>query len=209
MDAADWDARYAGSDLVWSAGPNMFVTELFSGMPCGRVLDVAAGEGRNAIWLAEQGWQVTATDFSTVAVDRMRTIAAQRLDANATGRFTAVLADAAAGAPGVPGSYDAVLFCYLHLPAGQWRAALAAGVEAAAPGAAIVIIAHALRNLTEGVGGPQDPEVLLDPADVVASAQGLPVMAEVVEMRRREVPTEVGHQLALDTVVVLRRLPAG
>ena len=56
MDAADWDARYAGSDLVWSAAPNVWVRELTSRMPSGRALDVAAGEGRNALWLVEQGW---------------------------------------------------------------------------------------------------------------------------------------------------------
>ena len=56
MEAADWDARYAATDLVWSAAPNVWVEELVSGMPPGRALDIAAGEGRNALWLVEQGW---------------------------------------------------------------------------------------------------------------------------------------------------------
>ena len=58
MEAADWDARYAATDLVWSAAPNVWVEELVSGMPPGRALDIAAGEGRNALWLVEQGWEV-------------------------------------------------------------------------------------------------------------------------------------------------------
>ena len=64
MDAAGWDARYAGADLVWSAGPNVWVRELCTPMPPGLALDVAAGEGRNALWLVEQGWTVVAADFS-------------------------------------------------------------------------------------------------------------------------------------------------
>ena len=60
MDAGEWDARYRDSELVWSAGPNQFVEECCADLPPGRAIDLAAGEGRNAIWLAEQGWDATA-----------------------------------------------------------------------------------------------------------------------------------------------------
>ena len=72
MNSEQWDQRYAGEELVWSAGPNIFVAGICAELAPGRVLDLAAGEGRNALWLAERGWQVTAVDFSQVAVDRMR-----------------------------------------------------------------------------------------------------------------------------------------
>ena len=72
MDAKDWDERYAATELVWSAEPNRFVAELVSPLTPGTAVDIAAGEGRNAIWLAQQGWTVTATDYSSVAVERMR-----------------------------------------------------------------------------------------------------------------------------------------
>src|SRR5690242_10217857 len=74
MKRDEWDARYAAVELVWSAGPNQFlVAELAeAGLSPGRALDVACGEGRNAIWLAAQGWQVTAADFSRVAIDKAR-----------------------------------------------------------------------------------------------------------------------------------------
>ncbi|MEL0282956.1 MAG: SAM-dependent methyltransferase, partial [Ilumatobacter sp.] len=62
MDAAGWDERYAGTDLVWSAGPNVFIEEICAGLEPGSALDLAAGEGRNAVWLAERGWDVTAVD---------------------------------------------------------------------------------------------------------------------------------------------------
>ena len=60
MDAAGWDARYATTDLVWSAEPNRWVVETFEARPPGRGLDLGAGEGRNTLWLAERGWDVTA-----------------------------------------------------------------------------------------------------------------------------------------------------
>ena len=68
MDSAAWDARYAAQELVWSAEPNRFVVEELSDLPPGRALDVAAGEGRNAIWLASRGWRVTALCLRRVGV---------------------------------------------------------------------------------------------------------------------------------------------
>ena len=200
MDSAAWDDRYAASDLVWSAEPNVWVRELCARMPPGRALDSAAGEGRNALWLAEQGWAVTATDFSPVAVTRIGELADRRLDGDARGRLEAVVADATEGPPGT--AYDLVVLSYLHLPQDAWTRALAAAVEATVPGGAVVVVAHARRNLTEGVGGPQDAEILLDPDDLVRSASGLPVDVELAEIREREVLG--APRPALDTAALLR-----
>ncbi|GAA4399345.1 class I SAM-dependent methyltransferase [Fodinibacter luteus] len=208
MDASAWDARYAAADLVWSAEPNVWVREVCGPLPPGRALDVAAGEGRNALWLVEQGWRVLATDYSPVAVARMVDIADRRLGARRA-ELTARVADATLPPPVVDGTApggtasDLVLLVYLHLPREEWRAALAAAVGAAAPGGVVLVVAHALRNLHEGVGGPQDPAVLLDPGDVVASAAGLPVDVDLAELRER--PVEGADRPALDTVVLFRR----
>ena len=75
MDAEAWNDRYRDTDLVWSAGPNQFVQEEVADLPPGRAVDLAAGEGRNAIWLARQGWEVTAVDFSQAGLDKGRTLA--------------------------------------------------------------------------------------------------------------------------------------
>lgn len=75
MDAEAWDERYRDAELVWSVGRNRCLVEETVGMPPGRALDVACGEGRNALWLAEQGWLVTATDFSPVGIDKAGTLA--------------------------------------------------------------------------------------------------------------------------------------
>ena len=203
MDAGSWDARYSGADLVWSAGPNVWVRELCAPMPPGRALDVAAGEGRNALWLVEQGWTAVAADFSPVGVERMTQIADRRL-AERRSAFTAVVADATEPPPSaVGGDFDLVLISYLHLPRPQWGAALAAAVGACAVGGTVLVIAHALRNLGEGVGGPQDATILLDPEDVIASAAELPVDVELAQLRERDV--EGADRPALDTVVLFRR----
>ena len=76
MDANAWNERYAASELVWSAEPNRFVAEIIGPMEPGSAVDIAAGEGRNAIWLVEQGWTVLATDYSEVAISRLRDRAA-------------------------------------------------------------------------------------------------------------------------------------
>ncbi len=220
MDAGAWDARYAGAELVWSAGPNVWVRELCAPMPPGVALDVAAGEGRNALWLVEQGWSVVAADFSSVGVARMNEIADRRL-AQRRSAFAAVVADATQPAPrppsdllvdsgtahgsdtGTGGDYDLVLISYLHLPRNDWGEALAGAVRATVVGGAVLVVAHAVRNLTEGVGGPQDATILLDPEDVIASAAELPVDVEVAQLRRRDV--EGSDRPALDTVVLFRK----
>lgn len=204
MKASDWDERYAAHDLVWSAEPNRFVAEIIGPMTPGHALDVAAGEGRNAIWMVQQGWTVVAADYSTVAVERMRSLAAERLGDDLT-RLTPLVADATQPAPGGPAAYDLALLSYLQLPAPEWRQALREAVEAVRPGGRVVVVGHAGRNLAEGWGGPGDRSVLYDPDEVLERADGLPVTVEQSGIRERPVDTDEGERVALDTVVVLRR----
>ena len=78
MQREDWDRRYSGRELIWTAEPNRFLVAETSDLPPGRALDVACGEGRNAIWLAERGWRVTGVDFSEVALAKAARLAASR-----------------------------------------------------------------------------------------------------------------------------------
>src|SRR5215217_820572 len=139
VDAKTWDDRYAAHDLVWSVEPNRFVAEIIGPLTPGHAVDLAAGEGRNAIWMVEQGWTVLASDYSTVAVERMRSLAADRLGAD-VGRLTPVVADATQPMPGATAAYDLALLCYLQLPADEWALALRSAVEALRPGGRVVVI---------------------------------------------------------------------
>lgn len=162
MDAASWDDRYAGSELVWSAEPNRFVEAETASLAPGRALDVAAGEGRNAIWLAQQGWTVSAVDFSQVGLEKGEH-AAQALGVG--GRVEWICADVRAWSP--PASaYDLVVVAYLHLVAEDLAKVVTRAAAGLRPGGRLVGVGHDLVNLRGGVGGPQDPAVLWTPGEL-------------------------------------------
>ena len=199
MDAADWDARYSGSELVWGAEPNRFVAAELAGLPPGRALDLACGEGRNAIWLAANGWTVVGTDFSAAAVDRAAQLATA---AGVPDRAEFVVADVLTDT--VSGTFDAVVVAYLHLVAPQRRRALGIAARHLAEGGRLVVVGHDSRNLTEGVGGPQDAAVLFTPEDVVADVTEALGDGWTVDKAER-VFREVGEKVAIDALVVGRR----
>ena len=202
MDSRDWDARYAEADLVWSAEPNVFVVETTADLRPGRALDVAAGEGRNALWLADRGWDVTIVDFSAVAVGR-----AEQLWASRTlhrGSLTGQVGDATEG-PWPSADFDLVVIAYLHLPLPQRRSVLLHSARAVAPGGHLVVVAHHTDNLTEGYGGPQNPSLLYAPTDVVADLEGTGMAVVRSEAVTRPVDTDDGPRQAMDALVVMAR----
>jgi SAM-dependent methyltransferase len=202
MDSGDWDSRYAAStELMWSAEPNRFVVDELAGLPAGRALDLAAGEGRNAIWLAQRGWRVTAVDFSAVAIGRGTELAVQRGI-----ELTWTVADLRRYAP-PPAAFDAVLVVYLHIPADDRATVLRRAADALAPGGTLLIVGHDRENLTRGVGGPQVPALLYTPEEIAAELGGL--LVERAETARRPVSHEGRMVEALDTVVVARRSGRG
>lgn len=87
MNSRDWDERYTASELVWGAEPNRWVVRELAGLTPGRALDLAAGEGRNSIWLARQGWRVTGLDFSAAGLRRAARLTAG-LPAEVAARLT-------------------------------------------------------------------------------------------------------------------------
>lgn len=197
-----WDERYAASDRVWSANPNAEVERIVGGWKPdrgsqggrgGRALDLGAGEGRHAVWLASLGWRVTAVDFSAVGLGKGEAAASGR-----GLRVDWVVADARSWQPPDGTLYDLVLVAYLHLP----EDVLSRATRWLAPGGAFVVVGHALRNLTDGVGGPSDPALLHTVEELRAASAGLSV--ERCEEFVR--PTDGGD--AIDAVLVARR-PAG
>ena len=198
MDAEEWDTRYRTSELIWTAEPNRFVVEVLEGTTPGAGVDLACGEGRNAVWLAEQGWTMTGADFSGEALAKAAALSGARgVD------VTLVQADAVTWTP--PAGQDLVLVAYLHLPAPARAAALSQAVDACRSGGQVVVVGHARANLEGGYGGPQDPAILLEPHAVAADlrAAGAEVLrAEDVE---RPVSTDDGPRTAIDTLVLARR----
>jgi SAM-dependent methyltransferase len=162
MDAAGWDERYRGSELVWKAEPNRLVEDELGGLePTGGAVDLAAGEGRNAVWLAERGWEVDAVDFSAVALEK-----ADRLAADRGVRLRTVRADLTAWAS-AEAAYDLALIAYLHLPWPEMSQVLPKAATAVREGGTLLLVGHDVANPEHGYGGPQDPRVLYT-ADRVA-----------------------------------------
>ena len=170
MDARGWDERYAAADLVWSATPNRFVEAELSQLPPGRALDVAAGEGRNALWLAGLGWQVTAVDFSLVGLDKGRELQ-ERHERGRDLHVDWVHADVLTYDPG-PVPFDLALVAYLQLSADERRTAVRRAFGALRAGGTFFLVAHDATNLSEGTGGPQDPAVLYTAEEVLGDLDG-------------------------------------
>lgn len=203
MDTHAWDERYAGADPVWSLDPNQFVVSELAGLVPGPrgALDLACGEGRNAIWLARQGWTVTATDFSQQGIERGRALAGDL-------PITWEVGDALTMP--LP-TVDLVVIAYLQLPAEQRRAAVRRAFEALAPGGTLLVVAHDSTNLDEGTGGPQSPTVLFTAEDVLADLDGLTLEVDRAERVARRVARADEHGgterlTAWDALVRLRRV---
>ena len=190
MDEAFWDERYAGADLVWTADANRFVLQECDALSPGTALDLACGEGRNAVWLATKGWSVTAVDWSSVGLAKGAGLA-RSAGVDVEWLHADVLSWEARRV------YDLVLLIYLQLPPAQRRAALRKAGDVTAQGGSVLVVAHDLTNLPGGVGGPQSPEVLWT-VEEVALPGFSPVRGEVA--RRPTAGCD-----ALDTVVRLIR----
>jgi len=201
MDRQAWNERYRSRDLVWSAEPNGTFAEEARSLPVGRALDLAAGEGRNAVWLAERGWAVTAVDFSDVALAK-----AARMAAAASVDLTTVVEDLATYRPPAR-SFDLVAVIYLQLPSSLRSRVYRRAAEAVAAGGTLVVLGHDTTNLVHGYGGPSDVDVLFSPDDVRADVDGTGLTVEKAVRVERRVDTSDGERTAIDALVTARRAP--
>jgi SAM-dependent methyltransferase len=205
INSSEWDERYSGTDLVWSATPNQWVERLTADLPVGRALDLAGGEGRNALWLAGRGWQATVVDFSQVALDRVRVLAAKRFGAGDQ-RVNMLRADVRTYQP-TPGSFDLVLLVYLQVPADDRRTVVRSAASAVAPGGRLLVVAHDSKNMVGGFGGPQDAGLLYTAEDVAADLVGTGLAIECSEAVVRTVVTDDGPRDAIDVVLMAVNAP--
>lgn len=194
-DSATWTERYAAAAMVWDTTPNQFVVATCEHLTPGRALDLGAGEGRNAIWLAGRGWKVTAVDFASIAVGRIASHAALQ-----SVRLDAIVANALNYHP-APNSVDLALLCYLQLPVGQLRKAISNAVSGLDVGGRLVVVAHDESNLPNGIGGPKDPDRLTNPETVAKIATELGLSVKRAEVVQREVRSDDGLRIAMDHVV--------
>lgn len=192
-----WNERYRERGALWGTAPNEFVVDRLSAVaPC-RALDLGAGQGRNAIWLAQQGHLVTAVDVSDVAMAQGSQIAAQ-----AGVEVDFVAADLETWEPS-PEEFDLVLLAYLQAPEQARRALHAKAARALAPDGLVVVVAHHVDNLEHGFGGPPMKEVLFDEEGLADDFADLEVIENSRVIRHVAKDGEVGD--AIDIVFMARR----
>ena len=199
MDHGSWNSRYRGRELVWTASPNQFLVAEVASLVPGRALDLGCGEGRNSVWLAEQGWTVTAVDFSEVGISKGREMASKR------GVEVAWVVEDLNRYEPAEQAFDLVIDFYIHIPPDERKALVHKAAQAVAPGGTLLVVGHDLTNLKDGYGGPQDPALLFTPEDVGAA---LSVLKVVTSTRvTRTVENEAGRFEAIDTLVRAERSP--
>lgn len=197
-----WDARYSESERIWSGNPNPRLVEHVSGMPPGDALDVGAGEGADAVWLATQGWHVTALDVSPVALART---AAHAADAGVGDRVTTLQHDLLSGST-VPGTYDLVSAQFWHPPTDRFDELFRALGAAVRPGGFLLVVGHHPADLATGLrSGHGHPELLFTPDRVVAALDASAWEIRYADAPTREVAGEDGPVIVTDSVVLARR----
>lgn len=154
MDQQEWNEYYENTDEVWAEPDSDLIAEV-EGLPAGRALDLGAGEGINSIWLAEQGWQVKAVDFSTTAVTKIERAARQR---NLPIRVQ--VADILTYQSEI--EYDLVIICYIPLPPEERAQLLMNAASSVAPNSTFLFIGFPNGDAFGGDNGHEDSETSPD-----------------------------------------------
>ncbi|GIH15631.1 bifunctional NAD(P)/FAD-dependent oxidoreductase/class I SAM-dependent methyltransferase [Rugosimonospora africana] len=204
FQADAWEQRYSERPAVWSGNPNPQLVAEAAGLAPGRALDVGCGEGADAVWLAEHGWQVTALDISTVALKRAAAHAAaagprvaDRIEWTHADLFEAPLDE---------GAYDLVSSQFMH-PPGEARETLFGRLAAAvAPGGTLLIVGHHPHDLRTSAHRMHFPDLMFTAGQVAAALD--PAAWDVVtsESRPRATTDPEGRETTIyDAVLVARR----
>jgi SAM-dependent methyltransferase len=197
---AQWDEMYASLEQVWSGRPNAALVTEVSGLQPGRALDVGCGEGADAVWLAGQGWRVTALDVSQVALERAELRARQ---ARAQVEWVhAGLVDARLPAD----AFDLVSAQYPALLRSAGHDAERSLIAAVAPRGLLLVVHHADVDVQEAKTHGFDPADYVSPADV-AALLGDDWQVQLDERRPRDAPDGAGSHHTHDVVLRAQRLP--
>lgn len=193
MSREKWNRRYREWERLWRPEPSRELEALVEERGPGRALDLAAGEGRNALYLAQEGWEVTAVDFSEVAVERGRELT-EELSLSVDWQ----VADLTEYEPS-RGAFDLVSLFYLQIPWSEMVRIVGSAAQAVRPGGTFLLVGHDRTNIIDGVGGPQDPDVLYTPEEITPLLQGFRI--ERAEQTRNPVDHGPEEGTQIDCVV--------
>jgi len=188
MDKAYWDSKYSVDEYIYTKDVNRFVKEHLSDLAPGKMIDLAGGEGRNTVFFAERSWQAENIDLSSVGLEKCEKLAAEKnvselvFTTNASAlNFESKLAPV-----------DLGVVAYLQIPRPELAVAIERLVENLKPGGVFFGVWHALENLKDGFGGPQNPEVLPSESSMKTLLSSLPLEITFVTNRDGQVQTKEG-----------------
>lgn len=203
-DQDTWEERYRSKPKVWSGRPNAQLVAEVSGLTPGRVLDVGCGEGSDAIWLAERGWQVTAVDISTTALQRAADHAAAAGE-DVAGRIQWNQMDLRHESPAEQ-AYDLVSSHFMHVPSEIRRDLYARLAAAVAPGGVLLIVGHHPLDLRTSAHRMHFPDMMFTPEQLVADLHPARWQIVTAQTRPRSTVDHDGNATTIhDTVLVARR----
>ena len=198
---AAWEERYRARAAIWSGRPNAQLVAEAAELPPGTALDVGSGEGADAIWLAERGWQVTAADISTVAIERARGHAEA---AGVAGRIEWAHTDITAWAP-PEGRFDLVSAHFMHLPEARRRALHDRLAAAVAPGGTLLIVGHHPLDLQTTMPRMDLPGLLFTAEEIAAGLDPGEWEVQVTDARPRPATDPEGREVTIHDAVLRAR----
>lgn len=202
MDAAYWDAKYDTDDFIYTKIENRFVKEFCQKLAPGKAIDLAGGEGRNAVWLATLGWTVENIDISAKALAKSAKFAAE---SGVTDRCTETLATTE-GFEAKTAPVDLALVGYLQIEMPALAQSIAQVAKCLKLGGILVGVWHARENLDGGFGGPQNPLVLPTAAELVVMAEQAGLEVDVCENRDGQIQNRDGLKPSVTVVLKARRV---
>lgn len=196
-DEQAWDERYRGRTHTWSGNPNPVLVAEVTDLPPGSALDVGAGEGADACWLAERGWRVTGADISSVGLEHAAAQAKAR-DLDVAWLHADLSREPA------PGTYDLVASHFVHLPLDRRPTLFDHLAAAVAPGGVLLVVGHDPSDAQTTVPRPNLHEAAW-PADEVVAALGSGWSVQVAEARPRATTDPDGREVTVHDAVVRAR----
>jgi SAM-dependent methyltransferase len=192
-----WNERYSQAEYVYGKNPNDFLVEVVQQIPKGRVLCLADGEGRNGVYLAQQGCQVTAVDASPVGLEKARKLSAERSVAIET-----IVADLAEF-PVQPDAWDAIVSIFCHLPPTIRAHVHQQVVTGLRSGGVFVLEAYTPRQLAFKTGGPPTADLTMELATLQQELDGLKFNhAKELERDIQEGRFHQGHSAVVQVLAV-------
>ncbi|MFH1027080.1 MAG: class I SAM-dependent methyltransferase [Pseudomonadota bacterium] len=199
MKTTNWDERYSEPGFTYGTTPNSFLVSVVDRIPPGRVLMLAEGEGRNAVYLASLGYQITAIDGSAVGLGKALELAAER-----GVRLTTIVADLA-GFEIEPEKWDAIVSCFCHIPSGIRIPLHRKVVQGLRPGGVFVLEAFSKEQMDYDTGGPKSLDMLMSREELREELAGLDFIHAATLVR--DVKEGRGHTGLASVVQILAVKP--